>query len=150
MTLEVKCDIIIEVEYDKKGGEKVKPTALIVATIFIVFDVATGWLKALSTGTTDSSIMRQGLFRKIAEIMAVIFGYVCEYAFPYAGLDVTIPFATGISTYIVLMETVSIIENLALMNPQLAEVLNKFFATKNGKGGEENDSKSEDEPTDSV
>lgn len=127
-----------------------KPTALIVATIFIVFDVATGWLKALSTGTTDSSIMRTGLFRKIAEIMAVVFGYVCEYAFPYAGLDVTIPFATGISTYIVLMETVSVVENLALMNPQLAEILNKFFNYKRSKGGEKDADKQEDESADSL
>lgn len=127
-----------------------KPTALIVATIFIVFDVATGWLKALSTGTTDSSIMRTGLFRKIAEIMAVVFGYVCEYAFPYAGLDVTIPFATGISTYIVLMETVSVVENLALMNPQLAEILNKFFNSKRSKGGENDADKQEDESADSL
>ena len=119
-----------------KGGEKVKPTALIVATIFIVFDIATGWLKALSTGTTDSSIMRQGLFRKIAEIMAVLFGYVCEYVFPYAEIEVSIPFATGISAYIVLMETASIIENLAIMNPKLAEVLEKFFSKEKIESGE--------------
>lgn len=94
--------------------------------------------------------MRTGLFRKIAEIMAVVFGYVCEYAFPYAGLDVTIPFATGISTYIVLMETVSVVENLALMNPQLAEILNKFFNSKRSKGGENDADKQEDESADSL
>lgn len=112
-------------------------TALIIASIFIIFDIITGWLKALSTGTTNSSIMRQGLFRKLAEIMSIIFGYMCEYAFPYAGIDVSIPFATGIATYIVLMETASIIENLAIMNPHLAEILDKFFSKdKIGKDDE--------------
>ena len=150
MTYYVNYDIIIEVEYVKKGGDKVKPAALIVSTIFIVFDVATGWLKALSTGTTDSSIMRQGLFRKIAELMAVIFGYVCEYVFPYAGLDVSIPFANGIAAYIVLMETASIIENLAMMNPKLADILEKFFSKEKIEGGETNGKHSKDKSADSL
>ena len=133
------------VEYYKKGGDDVNVTALLVTTIFIVFDIATGWLKALSTGTTDSSIMRQGLFRKIAEIMAVLFGYVCEYVFPYAEIEVSIPFATGISAYIVLMETASIIENLAIMNPKLAEILEKFFSKEKIESGEKYGGTEQDE-----
>lgn len=105
-----------------------KVTALIIVSIFIIFDIATGWLKALSTGTTNSTVMRKGLFHKLAEILAVLFGYICEYIFPYAGIEVSIPFATAIGTYIVLMETASIVENLAVMNPHLAEILNKFFS----------------------
>lgn len=115
-----------------------KVTALIVVSIFIIFDIATGWLKALSTGTTDSTIMRKGLFHKLAEIIAVLFGYTCEYVFPYAGIEVSIPFATAIATYIVLMETASIVENLAIMNPHLAEILDKFFSKdkfNNEEGG---------------
>lgn len=123
-------------------------TALLVTTIFIVFDIATGWLKALSTGTTDSSIMRQGLFHKLAEILAVMFGYTCEYVFPYAGIEVTIPFATGIAMYIVLMETASIIENLAIMNPNLAAILEKFFSKESMEekknGGKNSENKSAD------
>lgn len=123
-------------------------TALLVTTIFIVFDVATGWLKALSTGTTDSSIMRQGLFHKIAEIFAVLFGYTCEYVFPYAGIEVSIPFATGIATYIVLMETASIIENLVIINPNLAIILEKFFSNESieekKNGGKHSEDKSAD------
>lgn len=118
---------------------------LIITTIFIVFDITTGWLKALSNGTTNSSIMRQGLFRKIAEIIAVLFGYTCEYVFPYAGIDVSIPFATGIASYIVLMETASIIENLAVMNPKLAEILSRFFSKEKIEGDSKNDEKEKDE-----
>ena len=101
--------------------------SLIVVLIFIAFDVATGWLKAIATGTTDSSIMRQGLFHKLGEILAVMFGYMCEYLFPYMEIEVTIPFAVAIATYIVLMETASIIENLCIMNPNLANVMGKIF-----------------------
>lgn len=101
--------------------------ALITVLVFIAFDVITGWLKALATGTTDSSIMRKGLFHKLGELLAVMFGYMCEYAFPIMGIEVSIPFAGVIATYIVLMETASIIENLCIMNPSLSEIMKKIF-----------------------
>ena len=105
-----------------------KVGSLIVVTVFIIFDVATGWLKALSTGTANSSVMREGLFHKLAEILAVLFGYSCELAFPLVDITLNIPLAGGIATYIVVMETASIVENLAIMNPNLADALSKFFS----------------------
>lgn len=121
---------------------------LIVVIIFITFDIGTGWLKALSTGTADSSIMRKGLFHKVAEILAVLFGYTCEIVFPLVDINVSIPLAVGISTYIVIMETASIVENLAIMNPKLADILSKFFSkeklTPEEKGEENDETKSTD------
>ena len=102
-------------------------TILIIVLIFIAFDVLTGWLKAISTGTTDSSIMRKGLFHKLGEIIAVIFGYVCQYTLPYIDVKINIPFAVAIGTYIVLMEVASIVENIACINPQLANILKNVF-----------------------
>ena len=103
-------------------------TPLIVALIFITFDVLTGWLKALITATANSSIMRTGLMRKVGEILAVIFGYVCQYCLPMIGVHVDVPFAGAIATYIVLMETASVIENICAINPNLRDALSKVFA----------------------
>lgn len=103
-------------------------TPLIVALIFIAFDVLTGWLKALITASTNSSVMRTGLMRKVGELLAVIFGYVCQYCLPMIGVNVDVPFAGAISTYIVLMETASVIENICVMNPNLRDALSKVFA----------------------
>lgn len=100
----------------------------IIALIFIVFDVLTGWLKALATKTTNSSIMRKGLFHKLGEIIALIFGYVCEYTLPTIGVNVEIPFAVAIGTYIILMELASIVENISQINPRLAHLLGNIFA----------------------
>lgn len=100
----------------------------IIVLIFIAFDVLTGWLKAIATGTTDSSIMRKGLFHKLGEIVAVIFGYMCQYTLPYVGVEIKIPFAVAIGTYIILMEIASIIENISKMNPNLAKVLENIFS----------------------
>lgn len=103
-------------------------TIFVIVLIFICFDVLTGWLKAIATGTTDSSIMRKGLFHKLGEILAIIFGYVCERTLPYMGVTVSIPFAVAIGTYIVLMEIASIVENISKINPQLAKVLDNVFS----------------------
>lgn len=103
-------------------------TILIIVLIFIAFDVLTGWLKALATKTTNSSIMRKGLFHKLGEVVAMIFGYVCEYSLPYVGVKISVPFAVAIGTYIVLMETASIIENIAIINPGMAKILGNVFS----------------------
>lgn len=57
-------------------------TPLLIAIAFICFDVLTGWLKAYITATLNSSIMRTGLLRKIGEILAELFGYMCQYSLP--------------------------------------------------------------------
>lgn len=101
---------------------------LIVVLIFIAFDVLTGWLKAIATGTVDSSIMRKGLFHKVGELLAMTFGYLCQFTLPYVGVEIVIPFAGAIGTYIVLMEIASIVENIAKINPSLSDILNKFFS----------------------
>ena len=103
-------------------------TILIIVLIFIAFDVLTGWLKALSNGTTNSSIMRKGLFHKLGEIIAMIFGYICQYSLPYLGVTINIPFAVAIGTYIVIMEIASIIENIVKINPQMENIMHNVFS----------------------
>lgn len=106
-------------------------TMLIIVLIFIAFDVLTGWLKAIATKTANSSIMRKGLFHKLGEIIAIIFGYVCEYTLPYLGVQAAIPFAAAIGTYIVLMEIASIVENIAKINPSLENIMGDIFSKEN-------------------
>lgn len=121
------------------------PIPLLVSLVFIAFDIATGWLKAVATASTNSSIMRTGLIRKIGEVIAVLFGYTCEFSLPLMGLEVSVPFAGAIATYIVLMETASVIENICQMNPNMRDALSKVFADEklpkvdNEKGKHEKD-----------
>lgn len=103
-------------------------TPLLIAIAFICFDVLTGWLKAYSTATLNSSAMRTGLLRKIGEILAELFGYMCQYSLPLMGLEIDVPFAGAIATYIVLTETASIIENICAVNPSMRNALSKVFA----------------------
>ena len=132
-----------------KGASPMNYFPIVISFCFIAFDVLTGWLKALATGTTNSSIMRKGLFHKVGELLAIVFGYGCELAFPYVGVNIGLPVAGAICTYIVLMETASIVENLSHISPRLANALSKFFDTEKILGNEGKHLKHEDKSADS-
>lgn len=102
-------------------------TMLIVVLIFIVLDMIIGIVKAFATGTYKSLKMREGLWHKLGEMLCVGFGVLCEMSFPYVGITVSIPIVTTICIYIVLMETGSIVENLAMISPNIQKVLSKVF-----------------------
>ena len=113
----------------------------LVCLMFIGMDILTGWTKAVATGTTNSSIMRVGLYHKLGEILAVLFGYACEFAFPYVGIAISIPLVESIGTYIILMEVASVVENIMAINPQLRDVLTRVFGKKESEEEKhENDS----------
>ena len=74
--------------------------------VFILSDIISGVISALIQKNLDSQKMREGLLRKILLIIVVILGFIIEYAFkmPYVSKVVCI--------YIVVMETISIMENM--------------------------------------
>ena len=102
-------------------------TMLVVVLIFIILDLVIGIVKALATASYKSLKMREGLWHKLGEILCVAFGALCEMSFPYVGITVSIPIVTSICIYIVLMETGSIVENLAVISPGIKAVLSKVF-----------------------
>lgn len=105
---------------------------LIVVLLFIVIDVITGLLQAVMNKQLDSTVMRNGLFHKAAFLLAIAFGYACEYGMTYLELGFEMPIVGAVCVYICLTETVSILENLGKMNPELAnsKFLQLFASTK--------------------
>ncbi len=77
--------------------------------IGIAIDVITGWIQASVNGTWDSTKMRKGLYRKGGEFLIVLFAFIIEFAIPVCK---ELHVATCVSGYIVLMEILSVIENL--------------------------------------
>lgn len=70
-------------------------------------DIVTGWIQASVNGTWDSTKMRKGLYRKGGEILVVVVAWV-------VGVAVALPIRLADITagYILLMEAISIMENL--------------------------------------
>ena len=89
-------------------------------------DILTGWIQASVNGTWDSTKMRKGLYRKGGEIAVVLLGVIAEYAVEMAA---NAHVATFLSMYIVIMEVLSVIENL----DQAGIILPAFIRDRLGK-----------------
>lgn len=116
----------------------VKCKTAVIALCFIAFDILTGLVGAVKNGNYKSTVMREGLFHKCGEMLSMVFAYGCEYAFPYIGIDVSLPIAQSVYIYIIIMEVGSIIENLTSISPELKALLSKTFKPyKDAVAGEE-------------
>ena len=100
---------------------------LVLVSVAIVFDLVTGLIKAKAS-TKDvwsSSKCREGLFKKVALLATMAFGFFLDYFIPFAltYVNVTLPFAMPFSMiicfYIVLNESISVCENLYAVNPDI-------------------------------
>lgn len=80
---------------------------ILLPLILMAADIVTGWIQASINGTWDSTKMRKGLYRKSGEIMIVAVAFVVQEAISLP-VDVT----AFISGYIIVMEILSVCENL--------------------------------------
>lgn len=103
--------------------------------IFSVVDIITGFIQAIINDSVSSKVMRVGLLHKILIIIVVMLGFVGGAAF---NLPIIPKFICG---YIVIMETISIFENLSKAGLDVKELL-KFFklskASEKGEGDKSN------------
>ncbi len=99
----------------------------VITCLFILADIITGLIKALSTGSYDSSKMRAGLFHKLGEIFAWLLFLGIDVFCPR--LDISLPFrlTDAITIYLVIMEIGSSIENIGIINPDIGKYLSHVF-----------------------
>ena len=93
--------------------------AAIVAA-FVVMDLATGVMQAVSNKTLDSTKMRAGLWHKCGFIMVIILAALVEWAMQFIDLGFTLPLFVPVCAFIILTEIVSIFENVCKLSPELA------------------------------
>lgn len=99
----------------------------VIAVGFIAFDVLTGIVKALYLGEFNSSIMREGGWHKASEILALVGAAFIDWALRYLDLGFEGPISNVVVVYICLMETLSSIENICLVNPQLSKLFEPYL-----------------------
>ena len=71
-------------------------------------DILTGLIQAGINNCYNSSVMRKGLYRKLGELTCVILAYVVSVA-----ISLPINITAFVSVYIVVMEFISVLENLS-------------------------------------
>lgn len=74
--------------------------------IFSLGDIVTGYTQAWINKTVDSQKMREGLLHKSLIILVIILSFVIQFAFNIKYI------ASFVCVYVVLMEIMSIMENL--------------------------------------
>jgi len=111
---------------------------LMLPIILIAIDVLTGVINAWIKGEIKSSILRKGLGKKIGEIVVLAIGelFLIAMSLPMAILN-------GISLYIIVMELISICENLEKLGVPIPKFVKKALALTEEKINE--DSKDGDE-----
>lgn len=96
--------------------------AMIAALVLMCFDVATGFIGAWKNKCIDSSKMREGIFHKGSLVMLVALAWCLEtFVMHVPDLGVSVPLVIPACVAIVLMELISVTENLVEINPELRE-----------------------------
>ena len=85
-------------------------------------DIVTGWIQASVNGSWDSTKMRRGLYRKLGELLAIALTWVVGQA-----LVLPVNLAGFVSGYIVIMEFLSVIENLDHAGVPIPHAIVKFL-----------------------
>lgn len=120
---------------------------IILVAVVITFDFASGILKSKIKGVINSKTGRQGFLKKLALFMALFFGIFMDYFIPMlleAGVDLIIPFKLPfgliVGCYIIINESISIIENLYECGVKMPAFIQKSLMAAKDKldGADEN------------
>ena len=103
-------------------------------------DIITGLLNAWLKGEVKSSILRKGLAKKIGEMCVILMGEIFV-----AGMNLPRAVSSGISLYLIIMELISICENLEKLGVPIPNFIRKALDTTEEKIVEKDDSKDKEE-----
>lgn len=102
--------------------------AIMVPIVLMAIDIITGLLNAWIKGEVKSSILRKGLAKKVGEMCVILIGELFTL-----GLSLPSAIGTGISIYIVIMELISICENLEKLGVPIPKFIKKALDTSEKK-----------------
>lgn len=120
---------------------------LIVTALAMVLDVATGLAGAVKAGDVQSGKMREGLWHKAGFVGLVAMAAILEYLvthIPITGVEIpyivdlcaalaSLPLVLASCLWIIVTEAASIIENLCVLSPAIADSpIGRIFAEHGG------------------
>lgn len=108
--------------------------------VMACLDLASGYLAAMHNGEVNSSVMFEGMFKKLSEVLAIVVAKATEFAITVfgaaeLGLNPSIPVCTAVCVFITAYELVSIVENIGKMNPAIGSALVRILGIDPSKVG---------------
>ncbi len=113
-------DIIAKVQFANSAWIFIVPIAL------MGIDYATGILNAWIKGEIKSKKMREGLAKKFGELCVLVIGAIFSF-----GLAVPVIVVNFVSVYIMIMELISICENLNKLGVPIPKFIKKALSEAN-------------------
>lgn len=115
---------------------------VVIPLILMCLDIMTGLINAWIKGEVDSSKLRKGLGKKLGEITCILIGEIFV-----VGFGLTAYIAAGVSIYIIVMELISICENLEKLGVPIPKFIKKALMVANTEINEDDkkDDTKEDE-----
>lgn len=102
--------------------ENVDLILAVACLVCILFDLASGIAKGVYQNNLSSSKMREGLFHKLGFILAIVLAVLIQWLCVLFSLpEPFVAIYPALCVWVVLTELVSVIENLCVISPQLAE-----------------------------
>lgn len=105
--------------------------------VFIVLDIASGYINAIMKDCVSSSKMRQGILKKCGDVCVMLCAIVIEHCGGYVGIDegITSSIVGGVCALLCIMELTSVLENSCKINCDLpfASVFGMFGIDKESK-----------------
>lgn len=103
-----------------------------VALIFNAFDLLSGIATAVKEKDLQSSKLRDGIFKKAGFMMCYALAVLIDREGSYIGMKLEVEILPIIVAYVVMTETVSIIENISRLNQELLpdKLLEMFHVKK--------------------
>lgn len=93
--------------------------SIIVALIFNATDIVAGIISALKMKNIMSSKLRDGLFKKIGFILCYFLAWMIDNYSSFIGFKLGVNVLPAIILYVCTTESVSIIENICIINSDL-------------------------------
>lgn len=103
---------------------------ILVIVVLMAFDIITGFGGAAKEGVIQSGKMREGLWHKAGFLWLVVLAIIWEVAVLWINFDAYLkgagtivpefPAVSVVCAFIALIELISIVENLCVLNPSIA------------------------------
>lgn len=102
------------------------------AMVFMVLDIVTGLMDAVKDKRLNSTVFRNGLYKKVGSGFFIAFGVAVDYFQGTVNLGFSMPVGATICAAVIVMESVSILENVGELNPDLVKTISPFLEKLNG------------------
>ena len=86
----------------------VRVDLIVILLILMVLDILVGIIRAFYQGTFKSKILREGLIKKLFEVIIILIGYVLDYVLGLKNIGVAVTYLLiGAEAYSIVVENIS-------------------------------------------